>query len=177
MRAILIATLLLSGTAAAQSSPAEPQPPVAPNTVVNFVHPEKFIDASDVAFGIRPSERMLDKLRQIFVTLGGKYLAPDQQLKIDVTDVDLAGRFQPALSPGDQVRVLRESDWPRISVHYTLEKDGVVEKQADARIADMNYLSRQLPGRSSRSLSYEQRMLDNWFAQTFKQAPQMTRSQ
>lgn len=171
MRAITIAALLVSGTAAAQSPPAaQPAPAATPNTVVSFVHPEKFIDASDMAFGIPPSQRMLDRLTQIFVTLGGKYLAKDQTLKIDVTDVDLAGRFENALQPGTQIRVLREQDWPRIDVHYTLEQNGVVKKQADARIADMNYLSQQRPAQNGQGLSYEQRMLDTWFARTFGHA-------
>lgn len=172
MRAILIAALLFSGAAAAQSPPtAQATPAATPNTVVNFVHPEKFFDASDVAFGVRPSDRMLDKLRQIFVTLGAKYIPADQRLKIDVTDIDLAGRFESVPNSGDQVRVLRGNDWPRFNVHYTLEKNGAIEKQADARITDMSYLSHPTPGRSSQSLSYERRMLDNWFAQTFKPTP------
>lgn len=171
MRAIAIAALLASTAVAAEPPVAAQQAPAAaPNTTVNFVHPEKFMDASDVAFGVRPSPKMLEKLRQIFVVAGGKYLAAGEQLKIDVTDVDLAGRFEPAPQPGDQVRVLRDQDWPSISLHYTLEQDGVVKKQADVRVADMNYLSRQLPTQSGQSLSHERRMLDDWFAKTFKPA-------
>lgn len=169
MRAIVIAALLASGTAfATQPAPSTPSTPaVAANTVVSYVHPEKFFDASDIAFGMPPSQRMLDRLTQIFVTLGTKYLAPDQTLKIEVTDVDLAGRFETVQQPGTQVRVLREHDWPRIDLHYALAQNGLTAKQADAQISDMNYLGQQLPGQNGQSLSYEQRMLDRWFAKTF----------
>lgn len=163
MRSILFVTLLFSGAAIAQT-PATPAP--AANTVVEFVHPEKFIDASDRGFGATPSDRVLNGLRTALVALGAKYLGPGQSLKIDVTDIDLAGRFEPMLRP-EPVRVLRDADWPRISLHYVQKQDGDVVRQGDERIADLNYLRQQPPLQTGEPLYYEKRMLADWFARTF----------
>ena len=102
------------------------------------------LDASDRGFGATPSDRVLNGLRTALVALGAKYLGTGESLKIDVTDVDLAGRFDPMLHP-DQVRVLRDADWPRISLHYVLKRNGDVVRQGDERITDMNYLRQQPP--------------------------------
>jgi len=163
MRPILYAALLSSGAAFAQE-PAPPAP--SANTVVEFVHPEKFIDASDRGFGAMPSDRVLNGLRTALVALGTKYLDAGQSLKIDITDIDLAGRFDPMLRPAEPLRVLRDADWPRISLHYELKQDGDVVRQGDERITDMNYLRQQAP-HTGEPLFYEKRMLADWFARTF----------
>lgn len=164
MRTVLLAALLFAGAASAQGTAA----PTSANTVVDFVHPEKFVDAGDQGFGGAPSKRVLAELGKAIVALGAKYLGPGEALKIDVSDVDLAGRFEPGPQAGDTVRVMRDSDWPRIALHYVLKKDGVIASEGDAQISDMNYLDQQRPGRSSEHLYYEKRMLQDWFSKTFK---------
>jgi hypothetical protein len=165
MRPALIAAVLF-GNAAVAFAAAEAPPS---NTTVNYIHPENFSDASDRSFAGAASPRVLAELTSIFQDLVKKYLAADEQLVIDVTDVDLAGYFVPAPRGGDWIRVMRESDWPRMSLRYTLRRDTAVESQGEARLSDMNYLQNStMRGTSGgESLFYERRMLDGWFNKTF----------
>lgn len=165
MRIVLPCLLLLAaaGAAAADEPPAAPQP----NTVVRFVHPEKFVDASDQGFARPASPHVLAAIRTQLEQLGRKRLAPGETLTIDVTDIDLAGTYEPRMRSAEWIRVMRDADWPRMRLHYRLERDGAVEKEGDARLADMNYLDRQSLRQGSDRFYYEKRMLAEWFTRTF----------
>ena len=107
-------------------------------------------------------------LRQHLEQAAAPYVADGQTLKIDVLDVDLAGRVEPASRP-DDVRVLRgEADWPRIHLRYTLDAGGRTLRQGDAWLADMAYLQRLPPPDRGLGLAYERRMIDEWFRAEFK---------
>jgi len=98
----------------------------------------------------------------------GQSLKPGQTLKIDITDVDLAGREEPRMRGMNDLRVLNgRADWPRISLHYVLEPDGKVLSQGDAQLSDMSYMSRINRYASDARLRYEKQMIDDWFAKTF----------
>ena len=99
--------------------------------------------------------------------LGQRYLLPNQSLKIEVLDVDLAGHL--SLSrPGREVRILRgKADWPSMTLHYVLEADGRVLMDREEHIADMDYLEHPDRQYSDQSLPYEKRMLDDWFRRRF----------
>lgn len=165
-----LAVLLIAASAAAGG--ADAPAPASPNTIVSFSHPEKFVDASDRDFGAPPSPRVLDALKAELEALGRKYLPSGETLDVQITDVDLAGRFDPVpRRGGESVRVLREVDWPRITLNYRLLRDGQLVKQDQVRVADMNYLNRPTLRYSGDNLRYEKRMLDEWFANTFGRRP------
>ncbi|MET3133556.1 hypothetical protein AAKU55_003846 [Oxalobacteraceae bacterium GrIS 1.11] len=129
---------------------------------VSYQRPEKF---SDLPVGARA--RVLDELTAHFAQLG-KQLPPDQHLKIDVTDIDLAGRIDPGRRNFTDVRVLRgKTDWPRIALHYTLEANGKVLGAGDESLSDMAYLDRPNRYADSDHLRYEKKMIDAWFAAKF----------
>jgi len=56
---------------------------------VRFVHPERYTDAGPLSMG--PQDATLAEFRAYFQKLGGQFLAPGQNLTIDVLDIDLAG--------------------------------------------------------------------------------------
>jgi len=132
---------------------------------VNYVEPQKF---ADIGHGSYDRERTLKSLTSYLQDLSRR-LPDGQTLRLDITDVDLAGEIYP-LSRGD-VRVMRGmADWPVITLRYTLLEGGRTLKQGQARIADMNYLGTlNTDGRGE--LSHERHMLRKWFDETITTAP------
>ncbi len=131
---------------------------------VSFINPESYTDMG------RYPEDMKTPMKEIeahLKYLGQRYLLPNQLLKIEVLDVDLAGHLSFS-HPSHPVRILRgKADWPSMKLHYVLEADGRVLQDRKERIADMGYLDHPNLHYSDQSLPYEKRMLDNWFKRRF----------
>jgi len=131
---------------------------------VRFIEPDKFID---VPFLPVDRDRVLDDLSEYIAKLG-QQLPPGQDLKIDVTELDLAGRLEPMRRSGNEIRVLRgRADWPRMHVRYSLTQDGKVINSGEADLADMSYMDHVNQFDSGNSLRYEKHMIDEWFSKTF----------
>lgn len=130
---------------------------------VNYIEPDRF---SDVPFASWERDETLKELSEHFAKLGAQ-LPPGQNLRIDIKDVDLAGREYPTRGVRD-LRVVRSNsvDWPRIDLHYTVEQDGRVLRSGDAELRDMNFMDRIGRANDSDSLRYEKRMIDDWFHST-----------
>jgi hypothetical protein len=137
-------------------------------TTVSYVAPDKF---SDVPFVPWDREEALKDLTEHFTKLGNS-LPPGQDLRIEVTDVDLAGRLIPSIRMGRDLRVMSgRADWPRIELRYAVEQDGQVLKSGEARLSDMNYLDHTTRYFDSEPLRYEKQMIDDWFAKTIGPLP------
>ena len=135
---------------------------------VTYTQPEKF---SDVPFASAERERVLQELSEHFLALG-KQLPAGQNLKVEVSDIDLAGREEPTRRAANEIRVLRGgADWPRISLRYTLESNGQVLGSGEAELSDMAYMRNINRYGSGDRLRYEKRMIDDWFAKQFQAAP------
>ncbi|MEO8101135.1 MAG: DUF3016 domain-containing protein [Betaproteobacteria bacterium] len=134
---------------------------------VTFTQPEKY---ADMPFGSYDKERVLEDLHKHFDKLGAT-LPAGQDLKIEVLDIDLAGRIEPSARASRDLRVMRGSaDWPAITLRYSLESQGKVLKNGEERIADMAYLSGYNHYNSGENLRYEKQMLDRWFRKTLSPA-------
>lgn len=133
--------------------------------VVSFPEARHYSDAGDH----REGNRTLDELKRHLELLGERYLSPSQTLKIEVLDIDLAGRTRYFTHRGyPDIRVLNgRADWPSMKLRYTLESDGKISDAREETVADMTYLLGRAPGASSDSLYYEKRMLDDWFRRRF----------
>lgn len=132
---------------------------------VNFVKPENFADLPQMQ---HDKDRVLKEIEAHFGKLAAQ-LPAGQDLKIDILDIDLAGRMEPQFRGTQDVRMLKgTADWPTIELRYRVESKGTVVKSGEARIADMNYL-RHRPRYSINDLiPYEKQMLDDWFARTLR---------
>lgn len=129
---------------------------------VNFIEPGRF---TDLPFTEWDRKEVLKELTEHFTKLGAR-LPPGQNLRIDVKDVDLAGRMYPSRR-GQDLRVIRDgAEWPRIDLHYAIESNGQVVRSVDAQLRDMAFM--QHIGRYSDgdSLRYEKQMIDEWFYST-----------
>lgn len=150
---------------------------VAPGAVhagtvdVSFVEPDKFVDAGRGSFDIGQTTQVLGDHLKTFAN----QLPQSQTLKIEVTDVDLAGELRPTRM-ASEVRVLRgRADWPRISLRYTLSENGRVLRNGESQINDMAYMTQPLRSHVNDALAYERRMLDQWFRDTIAGTPVATR--
>ncbi|THC44279.1 DUF3016 domain-containing protein [Massilia sp. Mn16-1_5] len=135
----------------------------AGDVTVNYIQPERF---SDLPFTAWDREDALKNLTEHFAKLGAK-LPPDQHLRIDVTDIDLAGREVPSRR-GHELRIIKQNsaEWPRMELHYTLERNGQVLRSGDARLSDMAFMDRIGRYSDGDPLRYERRMIDDWFYET-----------
>lgn len=132
---------------------------------VNYVESDKF---ADLPFAPWERKEVLDDLAGFFAELG-KSLPPGQDLTVDITDIDLAGREYPSRGVRD-LRVLKGgADWPRMTLRYNLSANGQVLSSGEAQLADMNYMSRFNPTSDTERLRYEKRMIEDWFKKAILQ--------
>ena len=130
---------------------------------VSYIKPDEFRDAGR---GSVDRDRTLAALTQYLQRLS-RQLPAGRTLRLEVTDLDLAGEIYPNARLND-LRVLRGgADWPHIRMRYTLLEGGRTLKSGEARLSDPGYMfsSRVLAAADS-ELAYEKRMLKDWFEQT-----------
>ena len=153
----LMSKTVLAGLAALLASSA-----ALAEVSVTYVKPEEF---TDVPFSPVDRERTLKDFSAYFATLDKK-LAPGQTLKIEVLDIDLAGRLYPRRA-ADDIRIMNGgADWPRVHLRYALEQDGQVLRSGDAQISNMNYQWNRTSYFDNDAMRYEKQMLDDWFKKT-----------
>ena len=131
---------------------------------VNFVHPETFSDTKDNN-GFRQPEVLKD-LQAHLVSQFEKRL-PGRDVRIDVTDVDLAGEVEPFVWRGQWLRVMRSVTSPSIELSYQVLDGGKVVQEGKTRLRDMNYQDGFNVYMSGDTLRYEKRMLDRWMQREF----------
>ncbi len=93
-----------------------------------------------------------------------RLLPAEQQLRVHVDDISLAGRFEPLYRPGQQdVRIMRDVYSPWMNLHFVLlAADGTTVREGDAKLSDGSYLRRSVPGNPTDPLRYDKRMIDEW---------------
>lgn len=134
---------------------------------VQWIDSERYSDAGRNSFD---RERALTQLAVLIQGMG-RLLPDGQTLKLEVTDLDLAGELRPW--HGQELRVMRGgADWPRMSLRYTLSAGGQTLRSGQAQLSDFNYLWRPL----TQELGYEKRMLEQWVVQSIAPASAAARS-
>lgn len=129
---------------------------------VTYVKPDEY---TDMPFSPYDRERTLKDFSAYFATLNKK-LPEGQTLKIEVLDIDLAGRLYPRRA-ADDIRVMTGgADWPRMHLRYTLEENGQVLRSGDEQISSMNYQWNRTSYFDNDAMRYEKQMLDDWFHKT-----------
>jgi len=111
-------------------------------------------------------ERTFKNFEEHFTKLAGN-LAEGKILKIEVTDVDLAGD---TLAGGvDRLRIVKDIYSPRINFSYELvNADGTEVVSAEVVLRDMSFMQGSSLKYRNDSLGYEKKMLDDWFFKAFK---------
>ncbi|ANB17101.1 DUF3016 domain-containing protein [Dokdonella koreensis] len=166
--------LLLAAVAAATAGAAlaaTPAPPAGPASriEVTWNAPDEL---SEVRQSIRaqrqPPQDWLETLADHLRRRADRLLPPGERLQVTITDIKLAGDFEPWHGPQyDDVRFVKEIYPPRIDLHYRLlAEDGSTLREGDSKLRDPAFLTRSAAG-SSDGLRYEKRLLDDWLRREF----------
>ena len=110
-------------------------------------------------------ERTFKVIEKHFIKLAAN-LPKNQILKVDILNIDLAGEID--FAGARQVRILRESYFPRINLSYQLmDDDNAIVMSGSDKLKSMNFLQSSNLRYRSESLGHEKKMLDVWFKGTF----------
>ena len=143
-------------------------PLYAATAQVEFAKPESFTDAGRPRPAI-DRDASLGPLRDHLVSEATRRLPADQALFVTITDVDLAGDFEPRQPYFREARVVKDIYPPRIELRFRLVRgDGTVVKEGTRTLRDTSFLSRGDLDRQD-ALRYEKAMIDRWLAAEFPQ--------
>ena len=137
---------------------------------VVFSHPEKFADVREDNMGSdKGRDAILEQLKDYIVSWAKTHVPEGQKLAITVTDVDMAGDFEPWRGPQmTDVRVIKDVYPPKIDLEFKLTgTDGKVVKEGKRQLRDLAFLMKVSLPRSD-ELKYEKALLDDWLRSEFK---------
>lgn len=169
-RLLLLSALALLGSGAARAL----DPVKGPSVVdVTFFEREKFTDVRDAYMGTdKGRDGTLDTLKEHLMKRGLRGLLPGQKLAITITDVDLAGDYEPWRGPQwSDVRVVKDMYPPRIKLSFRLtDADGTVLKEGTRDLFDMGFLMKMTMAFRDDPLRHEKELLDDWLSDEFRPA-------
>jgi hypothetical protein len=153
----LAAAAALLAIPAAQAATAE----------VEFVNPKKFSDAGK-SYQWVDANTALAGLKEHIVKQAAAMLPADQKLVVNVTDVDLAGWYDPRQLASRERRIVTETHPPRIDLAFRLlAADGTLIKEGQRNLRDYSFLTSGNLGYQNDYLRYEKTMLDDWMQHEF----------
>lgn len=159
-RVWFVALLAFSSFAAT----ATPPPPPPDNVSVHYSDPQQFTETKR-SFGVHliDADAYLKPLKAYIAQRASRILAPGQRLDIEVTDVDLAGEYEPWHGPRfNDIRIIKSIYPPRIDLHFILYgADGKVLREGKRMLRDMSFLDRG-SAHDQDSLRYEKSLIDQW---------------
>ena len=153
----------LAVLAVAVAALSHPPAQAAGQVEVQFVNPQSFTDAADLWVGNADN---LATIAGHLQRLGQKYLQDGQVLRIEVLDIDLAGRARPTRWLHRTRVTSNPLDWPRLHLRFALESGGRLLRSGEQSIADLAFQS-HLSHDGWQELGFEKRLLTDWFRSTF----------
>lgn len=139
---------------------------VAATSVIEWESVDDYRDVR-TANGSRKSfkAKVFKELEQHFSALA-KTLPASNTLKINVTNVDLAGNIE--FINTRQIRVVKEIFMPQMSFSYQLlDENGTELKQDSVDVKDNGFMRRGNLRNENDAFKYEKSMLTRWFNETF----------
>jgi hypothetical protein len=134
---------------------------------VTYGNPDRFTDAGDRSSDpVKVMQAIEAHLKRL-----GRDLPPGTDVKIEIHDLDRAGR--PRMNLPTEMRVMTgKADPPCVDLSYTVVANGAATPAKRERVCDTAFL-RPLPPRASENdpLVYEKRMLEEWFKARFSATP------
>ena len=166
-RFLILLGLALAG--AGQGSAYVPGPAgLAPRTIVYFLEPENFRDVKDRD---GRTEHVLAELKKHLIEQANRYVPSGFKFSVTVTDIDLAGAFEPWHSPQfDDIRIVKDLYPPRIKLVFRLaDAEGNVLMEARRELSDLNFLMKFSIDRED-PLRHEKTLIDDWLRTEFRGA-------
>lgn len=157
------------GLAAAGALSAADVAAPAPRTEVTFVQPEKFADVKDDYLGSdKGRDAILSQLRDHLIKQAAAYVPEGQKLAVTVTDVDMAGDYEPWRGAGlMDVRIIKDVYPPRMSLEFKLtDAAGKVLKEGKRSLQDLAF-NMKLAINLSDPLRHEKALIDDWLRREF----------
>lgn len=139
----------------------------AGSSEVNWINPSDYRDVNpgDGHRG-RFRAKVFSDFEEHFAKLA-RTLPEDHTLIINVKNVDLAGDVNHSMR---RIRVITELYIPRMTFEYeVLNAEKEVIRSDMVKLKDVNFMMNASIKRSSETLAYEKKMLDDWFDDTFNQ--------
>jgi len=158
--------LLAAGTVVGQAQAAE----ATPDARVTLQSDRAEVSYRDSAMALSESRQFPDRRKEWLADLSNYILAQaaravpsGQRLSVTLTDVQLAGMYEPWRGPDwGNVRIVRDTTPPRIDLIFRLEtSQGAVLKEGSRRLRDIDFLNSSLRHRGE-ALSYEKNLVDDW---------------
>lgn len=170
---VMVALMVVVSAFSVAARAAEQPTPVSPVTVT-FVEPQKFTDvkedwSSDSVANDQYRDFVLSELKAYLQKMAAPYFSEGRKLEVKITDIDLAGDFEPWRGHGfDDVRIVKDLYPPRMTVEFAVVgADGRVMREGSRKLMDMSFLmTTSMP--SHDTLRYEKEMLRSWLRQEFK---------
>lgn len=167
---ILLSGFLAAAHAIAAASSA-PAVTMDSRITVQFLEPEKFTDIRDSWADTTDSQRewVLSEIRKFVQARGDSNLREGLHLKVEFTDIDLAGDFEPwRFRTNQDIRVVKEIYPVRIKLVFQLtDSTGTVLAEGERRLTDFGRASSFMPG--SDPLRLEKEVLRDWLAREFRE--------
>ncbi|HSE13918.1 MAG TPA: DUF3016 domain-containing protein [Rudaea sp.] len=147
---------------------------VLPSRVqVAWAPPETLSEVRDnpMKYGNLPSAEWMKLLGDYLRTRADRILPPGQQLHVTITDIALAGAFEPWHDPAaDDVRYMKDVYPPRLKLHYRLmASDGSTLQEKDVKLVDLGYLQHTGLPTDTDPLRYDKRQISDWLNHEFGQ--------
>ena len=142
-----------------------------PRVEVKYFEPEHFTDVRDgyPEGTAKGRDAMLADLKSYLVKRAVKFVGPGQKLTITITDVDLAGDFEPWRGPQwDDIRVVKDIYPPAIELSFQLkDADGNIVSSGKRTLRDLAFMMK-LSIDNSDPLRHEKALLDDWLSTEFR---------
>jgi len=134
---------------------------------VTYVNPEQFTE--NRMYGRQDRFNRIDYLAQLkayLIKQGQAILKPGQSLHVNITDIQLAGAYEPWRGPRwDYVRIMRDIYSPRIDLDFRLvDQDGNVLREGKRALRDLDYLHSSVGPAAAEGapLYYDKALLRRW---------------
>ncbi len=133
---------------------------------VNYANPQQFTEKRIYGWQDRYNGvQYLAPLKAYLIKRATPLLTADQRLHVTITDIQLAGGYEPWLSPQwSHVRIMSNRYPPRIDLKFSVTgKDGRVIREGSRRLRNLGYLTSgtAMPGNTD-PLRYDKALLNSW---------------
>jgi len=144
-----------------------------PRIEVNYFEPAHFTDVRDSYPEGTDAGRdyTLAELKSYLVKRALKFVPAGQKLVITITDVDLAGDFEPWHGPQwTDVRVVKDLYPPSIKLTFKLiDAQGNVLKSNQRELRDLAFMMKITMAFRDDPLRHEKALLDDWLSEEFRE--------
>ena len=130
---------------------------------ITFSNPKSYTDIRPAFDGMQYStEDITSNIEKYLTTLAEK-LPQNYLLKMNVTDIDLAGDTR-----GQNIRLVMQHFSPRLAFSFQLlDENSQVLLETTENIRDSAFMSNQSLKHKNDFLGYEKKLLDDWLKETF----------